>query len=38
MNMKVGRIAIWIISRYVFHFVEVEENDVIKCVFLRIML
>jgi hypothetical protein len=25
--MKVGRIAIWIITRYVLPFVEVEEND-----------
>ena len=33
MNMKVGRIAIWIITRYVVSFVEVEGNDAIKCIF-----
>ena len=30
MNMRVDHIAIWIIMRYVLHFVEVEENDIIK--------
>jgi hypothetical protein len=37
MNMKVDRIAIWIIMRYVLPFVEVEENDAIVF-FCRILL
>ena len=35
--MKVGRIAIWIITRYVPPFVEVEENDAMVF-FCRILL
>ena len=31
MNMRVGHIAIWIITRYVLPFVKVEKNDAIKC-------
>jgi hypothetical protein len=30
MNMRVGHIAIWITTRYVLPFVEVEEHDAIK--------